>query len=135
MSQWFNKIWMRLTESVRTGNARDAQFSRLLNIILLALFGLAFTVEVQYRLRGGVVDTREVGVWFTLAILGVAYALNHRGYLLFATITVLGLFIIVTFTWAILLHFQGIDDLTILHYLIIAVVISEMFLSTRGYLI
>ena len=135
MSQWFKRMWMRLTEPVRTKNARDAQFSRLLNIILLVLFVLALAVEAQYRLRGGSIGTREVVVLFTLAILGLAYTLNHRGYLLFATIAVLGLFIIVTFTWAILLHLQGIDDLTILHYLIIAVLIGELFLSTRGYLI
>jgi diguanylate cyclase (GGDEF)-like protein len=135
MSISLSRIWTRLTKPVRGGDARDAQFSRLLNIILLVLLALTVVFEVQYRLRGGFIDTRDAIVLFMLGILGLAYGLNQRGYLLFATITLLGLLIVVTFALAVLLHFEGIDDLAILHYLIVAILIGELFLSTRGYLI
>jgi diguanylate cyclase (GGDEF)-like protein len=116
-------------------NARDAQFSRLLNIILLCLFAVSLVSEARYRLLGETVNARDVIVLFILAALAFAYAVNHRGYLFLATVTTLGLFIAATFAFAVLQHVQGVNDLTILHYLIIAILIGEQFLSTRGYLV
>src|SRR5689334_14646599 len=132
MSQWLGRIWTRLTEPARMEDARDAQFSRLLNIILLCLFAVSLASEVRYWLAGGSVDARNVIVWFILAGLAFAYAVNHRGYLFLATLATLGLFIAATFAFAVLQHLQGGDDLAILHYLIIAILIGELFLSTRG---
>lgn len=132
-ARWFKKAWEGLVEPAWVGDARERHLSRVLNIILLVLlvWGIVFAV----RSRG---DSRfSIGDMLTLLMLGavaVAYYLNRQGHFSAAIILTLALFIASTFASVLLQNVQDSDDLSILYYLIIALLMSDLFFSIRGYL-
>jgi diguanylate cyclase (GGDEF)-like protein len=135
MIEWLSGIWEGLVQSAGIEDLRERYLSRILNIILMVLFIWGAIVEGQYRLEGRLFSLRDISILVMLTILGLTYYLNHRGYFLSATILTLGLFISAIFVSAILQYIGGIADLSVLYYMIIAILISELLLSLRGYLI
>jgi diguanylate cyclase (GGDEF)-like protein len=129
---WFKKIWEALVEPAWFGDARERHLSRVLNIILLFLLasGILFEVQSRWNTRFSSRDT------LTLLLLGavaLAYYLNRRGLFSAAIVLTLGLFIISTFAF-VLQNVQDASDLSILYYLIIAILMGDLFFSIRGYL-
>src|SRR5258706_1160684 len=135
MIEWLSGIWEGLVQSTGIEDARERYLSRILNSIVLVLVIWGAFVEGQYRLNGDSFTIRDVSILITLAILGLAYYLNHGGHFLWATILTLALFVSAIFVSAALQYSSGIDDLSVLYYMIIAILIGELLLSLRGYLI
>ena len=125
----FSKIWEGLVAPAWIGDARERHLSRILNSILLVLLGWGIIVEIQYRL--GSEPSSEWLILIILATLGLAYYLNRKGHYQVATLLTLGLFTSATFASALIQHWSGSGNLTILYYLIIAILMSEsIFLDT-----
>lgn len=130
---WFLGIWEGLVAPAWIGDSRERHLSRILNHILLFLLGWGIVVEVQYRLGGGPASDALIGA--ILGTLGLAYYLNRLGHFRLAAFFTLSLFIVATFASALNQHWSGAGNLSILYYLIIAVLMSELFFSMKGYLI
>ena len=129
----FSRVWEGLVAPAWIGDARERHLSRILNSILLVLLGWGIIVEIQYRLTVGA--SSDTLVLIMLATLGLAYYLNRMGHFRSATLLTLGLFTSATFASALTQHLSGAGNLSVLYYLIIAILMSELFLSPEGYLI
>jgi diguanylate cyclase (GGDEF)-like protein len=131
----FIKFMDRLIEPARIRDTRERHLSRTLNIILLILLLWGIGFEIQSRLSNKILNAGDLFVSITVGILALAYYLNHQGEFRAATVLTLGLFIISTFTIALFQHLRGANNLSVLYYLIIAILMSELFFSMRGFLI
>lgn len=131
----FIGIWAELIDPARVENPREHHLSRVLNVILVLLLIWGLVFEFQYRLsrlpfgRGDLLTLAMIG------ILLLAYYLNRRGYLTVATIFTLALFVISIFVLALFQNFNGSASLPVLYYLIIPILMGELFFSMIGYLI
>jgi diguanylate cyclase (GGDEF)-like protein len=130
----FIKIWEGLVEPAWIGDARERHLSRILNIILLLLLVWAVIFGIQYRLGNPLFGTADAFALSAAGILVLAYFLNRQGQFSIATILTLGLFITSTFAFALFQHWRGAASLSVLYYSIIAILMSELFFSIRGYL-
>jgi diguanylate cyclase (GGDEF)-like protein len=117
------------------GDARERHLSRILSVILLLLLIWGLVFELQYSLSNQTIGSGEILTLTIIGILVLAYHLNHRGYLTAATILTLVLFIAAAFALALFQHWSGPASLPVLYYLIIPILMSELFFSMRGYLI
>ena len=129
----FIGIWEGLVEPARSVTPKEHHLSRLLNVILILLLVWGLVFEIEYRLNR---QPFGIGETVTLAMIGVlalAYALNHRGYVTGATILTLTLFVMSIFILALFQHWNS-TSLSILYYLIIPILMSELFFSMSGYL-
>ena len=133
--RWFKKGWEGLVEPAWIGDARERHLSRVLNTILLFLLVWGIVFEIQYRLSNGLFNTEDTLALIMLGILALAYYLNRQGQFSTATILTLGLFITATLASAFLQYWRESNDFSVLYYLIIAILMSELFFSIRGYLI
>jgi diguanylate cyclase (GGDEF)-like protein len=131
----FTKLWEGFVEPVSSGNTRERHLARTLNIILLLLLLWGIGFEIQAKLSRKFLNTGDIFVLITVGILALAYLLNRRGQFRAATILTLGLLITSTFAFALVQHFTGSNNLAVLYYLIVAILMSELFFSMRGYLI
>ena len=131
----FTKLWEGLVEPASSGNTREHHLSRTLNIILLLLLLWGIGFEVQSKLSGKFLNTGDLIVLIIVGILVLAYYLNRRGHFRAATILTLGLFITSTFAFAVWQYLRGSNNFAVLYYLIVAILMSELFFSMRGYLI
>jgi diguanylate cyclase (GGDEF)-like protein len=100
--------------------------------LLLLAWGIGF--EIQSKLSHKFLNSGDILVFVMLGILLLAYALNRRGQFQAATILTLGLFITSTFVFAVMQHLRGSGNFSVLYYLIIAILMSELFFSMQGYL-
>ena len=131
----FRTIWEGLVEPAWNGDASERHLARTLNVILLLLLLWGLVYEIQYRLSGGPFGRGEALTLSMIGMLALAYYLNHRRYLAVATILTLTLFVTSTFALARSQHWSGTASLSVLYYLIIPILMSELFFSMRGYLI
>jgi diguanylate cyclase (GGDEF)-like protein len=131
----FTKLWEGFVEPVSSGNTREHHLSRTLNIILLLLLLWGFGFEIQSTLSRKFLNTGDIFVLIMVGILALAYYLNRRGQFRAATILTLGLFITSTFAFVLLQYLRGSNNFAVLYYLIVAILMSELFFSMRGYLI
>ncbi|HMB22336.1 MAG TPA: diguanylate cyclase [Anaerolineales bacterium] len=129
----FKKIGDWLIEPAWIGDARERHLSRLLNIILLTLLIWGFLLKTQSQINGWLSATGSLLTPLMISLL--AYILNRLGQFRAAALLTLGLLIGSTIAVALLQGFQDADDLSMLYYLIIAIVMSELFLSLRGYIL
>jgi len=129
------KVWKGLVEPAWIGDARERHLSRILNVILLILISWGIIVEIQYRFGERPSVAADVLVLVMLSALVLAYLLNRNGYFLLAVILTVGLFASATFLSVLMQRSQGSQSVSILYYLIIPILVSEMFFSLRGYLI
>lgn len=131
----FTKIWEGLVEPASSPGTREHHLSRTLNIILLLLLAWGIGFEFQYRLSNKSLNTTDGLVFTLVGILALAYTLNRQGKFRTATILTLSLFTTSTFAFAFFQHLRGSNNFSVLYYLIIAVLMSELFFSMRGYII
>jgi diguanylate cyclase (GGDEF)-like protein len=131
----FTKFWEGFVEPVSGGNTRERHLARTLNILLLLLLLWGIGFEIQHRISSKTLNTTDGIVLTLLGILALAYSFNRQGQFRAATILTLSLFITSTFTLAFYQHLKGSNNFSVLYYLIVAVLMSELFFSMRGYLI
>lgn len=131
----FTGIWEGLVEPARTVNPRERHLSRLLNVILILLLVWGLISELPYRLIRGPFGIGEIFTLGMIGILAMAYDLNRRGNVTGATILTLALFAISTLALALFQQWNGSANLSVLYYLIIPILMSELFFSMSGYLI
>ena len=129
----FLKIWEELVAPAWIGDSRERHLSRILNSILVVLLSWGIIVEIQNSLGGG--SSSDALRLIMLVTLGAAYYLNRMGHFRSATLLTLGLFIFATFASALTQHLSGAGNLSVLYYLIVAILMSELFFSLQGYLI
>src|SRR4029079_2976630 len=131
----FKTFWEGLVEPASSGDTRERHLSRTLNIILLLflLWGIGF--EIQSTLSRSFLNTRDLSVLIIVGILALAYLINRRGQFRAATLLTIGLFIAATFAFALWQPLRGPNHFAVLYYLIVAILMSELFFSMRGYLI
>jgi diguanylate cyclase (GGDEF)-like protein len=131
----FRTIWEGLVEPAWRGDARDRHLGRTLNVLLLLLLLWGLVVEFQYRLSLETFGRGEILILSTIGMLALAYYLNHRGNLVAATILTLAWFVASTFALALSQLGGGSTGSPALYYLIIPLLMSDLFFSLRGYLI
>src|SRR5688572_12313772 len=131
----FTGIWEGLVEPARIGNPREHHLSRILNVILILILVWGLVLEFQYRLSRLPFGRGEIVTLAMIATLIPAYYLNRRGFLTIATILTLALFTISIFMLALFQHWSGSASLPVLYYLIIPILMGELFFSMLGYLI
>lgn len=131
----FTKIWESLVEPAWSGDAGERHLSRILNVILLLLLVWGCIFVLQYRLSHQPVGRGELLTLTMVGLLGLAYYLNRQGYFSIAAIITLFLFVTATFAAAVFQSRSGAASLPVLYYLIIPILMSELFFSMRGYLI
>lgn len=129
----FKKVWEALVEPAWFGDARERHLSRVLNIILLFLLASGILFEIQSRWNTPF-SSRDTQALLLLGLLALAYYLNRRGHFSAAIVLTLGLFIISTFVFVLMQNARGASEISILYYLIIAILMSDLFFSIRGYL-
>ena len=130
----FRTIWEGLVEPAWMGDARDRHLGRTLNVILLLLLLWGLVVEIQYRYGHAPLEKGEILILSMLGVLAAAYYLNHRGYLVPATVLTMVWFVASTFTLAWSQLWNSSTDSPVLYYLIVPILMSELFFSMRGYL-
>ena len=131
----FTGIWEGLVEPARIGNPREHHLSRILNVILILILVWGLVLEFQYRLSRLPFGRGEIVTLAMIATLIPAYYFNRRGFLTIATILTLALFTISIFMLALFQHWSGSASLPVLYYLIIPILMGELFFSMLGYLI
>jgi diguanylate cyclase (GGDEF)-like protein len=129
----FLKIWEGLVAPAWIGDARERHLSRILNSILLVLLGWGIIVEIQYRLGSG--PSNELFILIMLGTVGLAYYLNRMGHFRSAILLTLGLLTLATFVSALTQYLSGVDNFSVLYYLLVAILMSELFFSIQGYVV
>src|SRR5215216_2336918 len=135
MNRPFIRFWEGLVEPAFNRASREYHLARTLNIILLLLLVWGIGFEVQLRLSNSLLGAGDLFVLITIGVLALAYSFNHMGNFRAATVLTLALFITSTFAFAWFQHSKGLENFSILYYLIIAILMSEQFFSMRGYLV
>jgi diguanylate cyclase (GGDEF)-like protein len=135
MIRHFINIWEGLVKPAPGRDTKEHHLSRTLNIILVMLLVWGIGFEIQNRLNNQPINIRDTLLLMIMGILILAYSLNRRGQFRAATILTLGLFITSTFAFALSKYLMGSNNFSVLYYLIIAILMGELFLSMRGYLI
>jgi diguanylate cyclase (GGDEF)-like protein len=130
----FRTIWEGLVEPAWMGDARDRHLGRTLNVILLLLLLWGLVFEIQYRLSHEPLDRGEILILTMIGMLALAYYLNRRRYLVAATVLTLAWFVAATFALAWSQLWNRSTDSPVLYYLIVPILMSELFFSMRGYL-
>ena len=131
----FTKIWEGLVEPAWIGDAKERHLSRILNVILLLLLLWGLVFEILYRSDNRPFGTADMLTLTMMGVLFLAYFLNRRGYFSLASLLTHTLFITSTFALALSLHWRGSDNVSVLYYLIIPILMSELFFSMQGYLV
>ncbi|HLO27507.1 MAG TPA: diguanylate cyclase [Anaerolineales bacterium] len=135
VAHWFKRVWKWLVEPAWIGSARERDLSRVLNIILLLLITWGTLFEIQSSLDGNPFNAGDKFALGMIAVLVLAYFLNRQGQFSTALLLTLGFFITSIFVAALRQHFQHGNNLLILYYLIIAILMGDLFFSLRGYVI
>jgi diguanylate cyclase (GGDEF)-like protein len=125
----------RFIEPAWIGDARERHLSRILNVILLILLAGGILFEVQSNLVERPSTTGDTLALIMIGLLALAYLLNRQGQFSAATFLTLGLLIGGVFVSALRQYLRGVNDLSVLYYLVLVIVMSELFFSMRGYVI
>ena len=131
----FAKIWDGLLEPAWIGDARERHLSRILNVILLALLLWGLVFEVLYRAVDRPFGTLDRLMLILMGVLSLAYLINHWGYFPLASLLTHTLFTTSAFALALALHWRGSVSVSVLYYLIVPILMSELFFSMQGYLV
>jgi diguanylate cyclase (GGDEF)-like protein len=135
MIHWFDKVWQTLIEPAWIGDARERHLGRVLNVILVIFLAWGTLFEVQSWLNNKVSNGGDRPALIMILFLALAYVLNRMGHFSTAVLLTLGLFIVSTFASVRAQDVQNSASLSTLYYLIIAILISDLFFSMRAYII
>ena len=117
------------------GDAKERQLSRVLTVILLIVLVCGLVVEIQSVENDGFTTPPNTIRIMVLVALALAYFLNRRGDFTAAITLTLAAFIISIFAYVLIQNIQSGDGLSLLYYLIIAILLSDLFFSMQGYLV
>ena len=131
----FTRIWEGLVEPAPMGEIGDRRPARILNVILLLLLFWGVVFELQYRANNQRPGMGDILVLMLAGLLFLTYSLNRRGQFFSAVLLTLGLFVASTFVSALLQHRSGSENLPVLYYLVIPILMSERFFSMKGYVL
>jgi diguanylate cyclase (GGDEF)-like protein len=134
MIRWFEKVWQALIEPAWMGDARERHLSRVLNVVLLIFLVWGILFEVQFRLNSNVSNREDRLALIMILFLAFAYVLNRTGHFSTAVLLTLGLFVMSTFASILGQDVRRSTNLSTLYYLIIAILISDLFFSMRAYI-
>ena len=133
MERWLKRAWEGFIEPAWIGDARERHLSRVLNVILLVLLVWGMFYEIQLLWKNGFTNREEIVRLLILGVLVVTYYLNRQGHFGTAIVLTVGLLITSVFAAVLLQNVTNSSDLSILYYLIVAVLLSDLFFSIRGY--
>ena len=128
------RLWHRLVEPSKELNEEDRPLSRVLNGVLLILVVVGGIAHIEYIIRQNQINLSDWIVIAGLILFVVAYGINRQGYLMMALTLVFGAFIVGTFA-TLFLKREITGSTLVLFYLIIPILIGELFLSLQGYLV
>src|SRR5687768_674959 len=131
----FTRIWEGLIEPAWIGDARERHLSRILNVILLVLLLWGLVFEVLYRVGDRPFGTLDRLMLTLMGVLSLAYLLNHWGYFSLASLLTHTLFITSAFAFALALYWRESASVSVLYYLIVPILMGELFFSMQGYLV
>ena len=132
--QAFLKLWHRLVKPSKELNEEDRPLSRVLNGVLLILVVVGGITDIEYIIRRNQINISDWIVITALILFVIAYSLNRHGYLMTALTLVLSAFIVGTFA-VLVLQPEITPSAPLLFYLIIPILMGELFLSLRGYVV
>ncbi len=127
------EIWEGLVEPLSANDVRERRLARILNVILLLLMIWGLVCVIVSRSSDRSSGRSEVLALTMTGILTLAYSLNRAGNFGAARVLTIGLFSAATFAAALLEHRSGSASLSVLYYLIIPILMSELFFTVRSY--
>lgn len=127
------EIWEGLVEPAWVNDGSKRRLARILNVILLLLLLWGLVYVIVSRSSDRPLGRSQILALTMIGILALAYSLNRAGNVRGATILTIILFSAATFTAALLEHLSGSASLLVLYYLIIPILMSELFFTMRGY--
>jgi diguanylate cyclase (GGDEF)-like protein len=122
-------------EPAHIKEAGKHRLARALNISLIFLIIWGLTAEFLHRIGKSPLGTEEILRLVVLGSLGLSYFLNRSGYFYPAIVLTIVALSAATFTMALIQHFSNEKDLSVLYYLIIVILMSELFFSMRGFVL
>lgn len=124
-----------MVESYLIQEPRNRRLSRALNIILITLMIWGTFTEVRHWAARGFLDLHGVSVVISVGILAVAYLLNRQGQFSTASVLSVGVLTTAILLLAVERSVAQAGDLSVLYYLVIVILMSELFFSMRGYIL
>ncbi len=135
MFRWLSRIREGLIEPAQTLNSEKHQLARALNLSLIFLITWGFLTELGFRYGRGPIESGEILTIIMTIGFGLAYLLNRFGRFQLALSLAIVILSGAIFTLALIQHFRGENRLSVLYYLIIAILMSELFFSMRGFVV
>ena len=135
MNRTFTNLWEGLVEPASLRDTRERHLARTLNLFLLLLLAWGIAFEIQSNVSHTSLNRGDIFVFLSVGLLALAYTLNQRGQFRAATVLTLSLFITSIFGLAFRQHWTGANNFSVLYYLLVGILMSELFFSMRGYLI
>src|SRR5215216_548281 len=130
-----SKTWKRWVEPKQFRDVREYRLARTLNVSLLFLIAWGLVAEILFRLSKKPIGTEEILTLAMTASLMLSYFLNYSGYfykaILVAVITLSG----VIFIMAGAQRFTAAGGESVLYYLIVVILMSELFFSMKGFIL
>ena len=130
--QAFSRLWHGLVEPPTELDEENRLLSRVLNGILLILVVVGGIAQIEYITRKNRITLPDIIVITAFILFLVAYALNRKSYFTQALALVFFAFIGGTFA-TVILGPKLTQNILLLFYLIIPILMGEFFLSLRGY--
>ncbi len=132
---WLWRIWEGLVEPLQIKEAGRHRLARALNLALIILIAWGIVAEFIVRFENESLQSGELLTIVMVGSFGLSYFLNRSGKfypaLVLAVITLSG----ATFALALIQQFGSENDLSVLYYLVIAILMSELFFSMRGFIL
>jgi diguanylate cyclase (GGDEF)-like protein len=127
-------LWKRLIGFHRYNDTEEGQLSRLLNGILLIILTLGILAVIEYPLRIGFQFPSDLVPMGALLLLALAFLLNIKKHFQPAVILSITTIILTIFV-TLCLQENRLNISILLFYLVVPILLSEFFLSLRGYTI
>ena len=135
MIRWLSRVWEGWVEPTRIHQAGEHRLARALNISLIFLIAWGIVAEILYRFDNRLSGAGELLTILLIGSLGCSYFLNRAGYFQPALLLAIVTLTCATFGLALVQRFRVENSLSVLYYLIIVILMSELFFSMRGYVL
>jgi diguanylate cyclase (GGDEF)-like protein len=133
--RWLLRIWEGLVPPTTTNKMGERRPVQALSIALLFLINWAILAEIMYRYSNKPVAVGELLTISLILCFVFSYVLNRRGRfqpaLIISIIALTG----ATFAVVLIAHLHAQSNSSVLYYLIIVILMSELFFSIRGYVL
>ena len=133
--RWLSKMWRKWVEPRKFDDVREHRLARALNVSLIFLIAWGILAEILFRLDRKPFFSEDLLILVMIASLGFSYVLNRSGHFYSALILAIVPLTGVIFTLAGIQRAKAAGDVSVLYYLIIVILMSELFFSIRGFII